>query len=277
MFDMKLLRIQKIVKDAGFGASVPIIIQADDKEYVLKTQEDGMQPKSVGIFNELLAYQLINYLEYTIAPQEVVYLFIDEDFVEMAKIACDEGVIKQDSYENIMEFIGVNIGIEYLHHAMEALGTIKNNSFIKDIVHIDNYIMNCDRTDTNPNILQDKNDLRRYYAIDFGNALSDGIFYEKIRENEIDIFSTSMFSECNVTLSKRYILKDKTQELVRKGRRNKEHIVQIRLILLDIIKIFPPNWEAVKHKDAIIDVIATRLKNRNIFKTEEKFKCKCIY
>ena len=277
MFDMKLLRIQKIVKCAGFGASAPIIIQSDDKEYVLKTKEDGMQPKSLGTFNELLAYQLIDYLEYNIAPQEIVYLYIDEDFVEMAKIAFDGGVIKEESYQNILESLGVNIGIEYLHHAMQALGSIENDTFIKDIVHIDNYIMNCDRTKVNPNILQDKNDLRRYYAIDFGNALSDGIFYEKILDNTINIFSTATFSECNVTLSKRYILKNKTKALVKNGRINRENIAKIRLILLDIINIFPPEWEAIKHKDDIIDVIATRLKSRKVFNIEEDSKCKCLH
>jgi hypothetical protein len=277
MFDMKVFRIQKIVKCAGFGASAPIIIQANDKEYVLKTQEDGMQPKSVGIFNELLAYQLIDYLKYKIAPQEVVYLFIDENFIEMAKIAHDEGVIKKDSYENILESLGVNIGIEYLHHAMEALGNIENDRFVTDIVHIDNYIMNCDRTDKNPNILQDKNDLRRYYAIDFGNALSDGVFYEKILNDDINSVSIVAFTECNVTLSKRYILKDKTQKLIKKGRINKDSISTIELILENIIKEFPPEWEAVNHKNDIIDMLSKRLKSRKIFNQEEKYKCECLY
>jgi len=275
MFDMKLLRIQKVIKDAGFGATNPIIILADNKEYVLKTKEDGMS-NSLSIFNELLAYQLIDYLGYNIAPQEVVYLYIDKDFIKMAKIAFDEGLIEEESYKNITDSLGVNIGIEYLHHAMEVLDSIDNDTFIKDIVHIDNYIMNCDRTKANPNILQDKNDLRRYYAIDFGNALSDGILYEKILDKTLDVFSTATFSKCNVTLSKRYILKDKTQALVKKGRIN-EDIDKIRLVLLDIINIFPPEWEAVKYKDEIIDVIATRLKSREIFNPKENSKCECIY
>ena len=278
MFDMKLFRIQKIVKDAGFGASAPIIIQADNKEYVLKTQEDGgMQPKSVSIFNELLAYQLIDYLDYNISPQEVVFLVIDENFVEMAKIAYDEGIIKEDSYENISSSLGINLGIEYLHHAMEALDDIENDTFVKDLVHIDNYIMNCDRTKDNPNILQDKNNLRRYYAIDFGNALSDGLLYDKIVEKSIDIFSITSFYECNVTLSNRYILKDKSKNLIKKGRKNIDNVSKIRLILSDIIDLFPPNWEAIKSKDDIIDVIAIRLKSRNIFNIENSSKCECEY
>jgi len=278
MFDMKLFSIQKIVKDAGFGASVPIIIQADNKEYLLKTKEDGMQPYSLGIFNELLAYQLIDYLDYNIAPQEVVFLYIDDNFVEMAEVAYKEGIIKKESYENIAESLGVNIGIEYLHTAMEPLdGKIDNNKFIEEIVHIDNYIMNCDRTAKNINILQDKNDLRRYYAIDFGNALSDGILYEKILENSMDIFSIGIFSECNVTLSNRYALKEETKKFVKKGRINKDDISTIRQVLSDIIDIFPSEWEPIEHKNDIIDVLSTRLKSRKMFNTDASAKCECLY
>ena len=278
MFEMKLFPIQKIVKDAGFGASVPIIVQANDKEYLLKKKEDGMQPHSLGIFNELLAYQLIDYLDYNIAPQEILFLYIDDNFVEMAEVAYREGLIKEESYENIKKSLGVNIGIEYLHSAMEPLdGKVHNKSFIEDIVHIDNYIMNCDRTQKNINILQDKNDLRRYYAIDFGNALSDGVFYEEISENGLDIFSMGKFSECNVTLSNRYIFKEETKKLVKKGRINKDNISTIRQVLLYIIDKFPPEWEPIDYKDDIIDVISTRLKSRKIFNIEESSKCKCLY
>jgi len=278
MFEMKLFPIQKIVKDAGFGASVPIIVQANNKEYLLKTKEDGMQPHSLGIFNELLAYQLIDYLNYKIAPQEVVFLYIDNNFVEMADVAYKEGIIQEESYSNISKSLGVNLGIEYLHYAMEPLdGVINNSSFIKDIVHIDNYIMNCDRTQNNINILQDKRDLRRYYAIDFGNALSDGILYEKIVDNEMDIFTRGKFCECNVTLSNRYILKDKTAEFIKKGRINKGNISEVHKILSDIIDIFPPEWEAIKYKDEIIDIISMRLIGRKIFNQKDSSKCECLY
>jgi len=277
MFEMKLFPIQKIVKDAGFGASVPIIIQADNKEYLLKTKEDGME-SSFSIFNELLAYQLIDYFDYNIAPQEIIFLYIDDNFIEMAEVAYNEGIIKEESYENITKSKGVNIGIEYLHTAMEPLdGKINNNKFIEDIVHIDNYIMNCDRTEKNINILQDKNDLRRYYAIDFGNALSDGVLYEKILEDDMDIFSIEKFSECNVTLSNRYILKEKTKELVKKGRINRDDIATIRQVLSDIIDMFPPEWEPVEYKNDIIDIVSTRLKSKKIFNTEEDSKCECLY
>ncbi len=277
--DIKAYYIDRIVKDVGFGASSPIIVSVNGKEYVLKTKEDGMQPKSLGIFNEILAYQLITFLGYKIAPQEVVYLVIDENFIEMAEIAHNERIIKQESYDNISNSYGINIGIEYLHNAMEPLdGKINNKSFIKDIAHIDNYIMNCDRSQDNINILQDKTDIRRYYAIDFGNALADGIdgeLYNKIINEDTDIFSEGKYSRCNVILSGRYILKNDVQSLIKKGRIIKHDLNTIRDTLHEIMAKFPNDWEPLKYKDVIADIIACRLKSREIFNLTED--CRCLY
>lgn len=278
MREIKLLTIQSIVGDAGFGGTCPIIVRANDKEYVLKTKEDGTNPKSLGVFNELLAYQLLEYLGTNIAPQEVIFLFIDDDFIEMAELAYQADNIKEESLEYIKDSLGVNIGIEYLHFAQDTRNAkINNDSFIKDIAHIDNYIMNCDRAENNSNILQDTRNLKKYYAIDFGNALADAECYKKIQNNEDDIFVNGAYSHCNATLSGRYILKNDTQRLIKKGRKIKDNMVTIRQILADIIDSFPPDWEPVLHKNAIIDVIATRLKSRKIFEVNDTSKCKCIY
>jgi hypothetical protein len=278
MLDVKPYHIQSIVKDAGFGGTCPIIVRANDKEYVLKTREDGTNPKDLGVFNELLSYQLIDYFGMNIAPQEIVYLYIDENFIEMAEIAYKSGVIKQESLEYIRESKGFNIGVEYLHYAMEPLdGRIENDSFIKKLVHIDNYIMNCDRTKDNINILQDKSDQRKYYAIDFGNALVDGVLYQKILEGDMDILNTGVFENCNATQSRRYILKSDTERLVKRGRRNKENISTIRDTLEMIVNNFPPDWEPLKHKNIILNIIASRLKSKEIFKTYFSNKCHCLY
>ena len=261
MLIVKPYHIQSIIKDAGFGGTCPIIVRANDKEYVLKTREDGTNPKDLGVFNELLSYHLIDYFDMNIAPQEIVYLFIDENFIEMAEIAYNEGVIKKESLDYIKESKGFNIGVEYLHNAMEPLdGKIKNDSFIKKLVHIDNYVMNCDRAEDNINILQDKSNLRKYYAIDFGNALVDGDLYEKIINKDINILTSGVFENCNVTQSKRYILRKDTERLVKRGRRNKQSFTTIRNILDKIVEDFPPDWEPLKYKNDILDVIACRIK-----------------
>lgn len=278
MRDIKLLTIQSIVGDAGYGGTCPIIVKANDKEYVLKTKEDGTNPKSLGIFNELLAYQLLEYLGTDIAPQEVVFLFINDDFIEMAEIACEVGGIKKESLDFIQDSLGVNIGIEYLHFAQDTRNLkIDNELFVKDIAHIDNYIMNCDRTEDNSNILQDTRNLKKYYAIDFGNALADAECYKKIQNGEANIFITGAYSHCNATQSGRYLLRNDTKRLVKRGRYIKDNMVTVRQILADIINTFPSEWEPVLHKDAIVDVISTRLKSRKIFEVTDISKCKCIY
>jgi hypothetical protein len=278
MRNLNIFHIDKIVRDAGFGGSVPIIVSANNKEYVLKTKEDGMQPNSLGLFNELLAYQILSFLKYKISPQQVDYLYIDNNFIEMAEVAFKEGYIKEESYENIKNSTGINLGIEYLHNTMEPLdGKILNDSFIKDIAHIDNYIMNCDRSLGNINILQDKINLNRYYAIDFGNAMGDGIdgiLYNKIVNEDTDIFSEAKFSRCNATLSGRYILKNDVKRLIKRGRIIKDDFSTIRNILDSIINNFPPDWEPVKYKNVIIEIISSRMKSKSIFNPTEK--CGCI-
>jgi len=274
--EIKPYHIQSIVKDAGFGGTCPIIVKANDKEYVLKTRDDGVNPRSLGIFNELLAYQLLDYLNINIAPQEVVYLYIDDDFIEMANIAQQEGLIKEESYDYIKASEGFNIGIEYLHNAMEPLNeTITNKNFIKDISHIDNYIMNCDRAKSNINVLQDKLNQRKYYAIDFGNALADGECYKHIQSGNTTIFSA--FHECNATLSGRYIFREDVKRLVKRGRYIKENIANIRSIISDIIDNFPPDWEPLAYKNEIVEVISQRIKSRKIFRVTPSSKCQCLY
>lgn len=278
--DVKIYRIDKIVKDAGFGGSCPIIVQANGVEYVLKTKEDGMQPKSLGILNEMLAYQLLSVLGYTIAPQEIVYLWVDDNFIEAAEIACREGVIKAESLDYIRESKGVNIGIEYLHYAMDPLNKIDNQKFIKDVLHIDNYILNCDRTTDNPNILQDRRHKRKFYAIDFGNALADGFAYSKIiasdSKNPLE-FGNAL--NCNVTLSGRYLFRNTVKPLIKRGRNIKGDIVKIRQIIETIFDTFPTEteWEPMQYRKEIADIVAHRLKNKSIFNTGRSSKCECIH
>ncbi len=280
MRDVKFYRIEKIVKDAGYGGSCPIIVQANGVEYVLKTKEDGMQPKSLGILNEMLAYQMLSALGYSIAPQEVVYLWIDDNFIEAAETACGERVIKQESLDYIRDSKGVNIGIEYLHDAMEPLNGINNQKFLKDIVHIDNYILNCDRTTSNPNILQDKRDKRKFYAIDFGNALADGKAYSKIIDGELkDTLQLGKVVNCNATLSGRYLFRNPVKPIVKRGRNIKGDSVKIRQIIDTIFDTFPTEmeWEPMQYRDQIADIVAQRIKSNVIFETDAHAKCDCLY
>lgn len=280
MRELKLLRIVSIIKPAGFGGSKPIIVTAnDDKTYVLKTREDGTNPKDLGIFNELLGYQLHDFLDFNISPQSICYFFINDDFIEMADNALKQGIIEEESYLYIKDSKGVNIGIEYIENAMEIIDYESlSNVFKKTTMQLDNYIMNYDRVkDSNPNILQDKYDKRKFYAIDYGNALADGFLYRKIQETELDMFDAGKYSSCNALLSsKRYMFRNETSLMSYK--QLKGDLATITDFLNDIINKMPPEWEILVYRKQLIEVIALRLLEKKIFATNEDLvKCESLY
>lgn len=53
---------------------------SNKKNYVLKFNNDDTLDKNYSIFNELIAYSLIKLLDYKIAPQEIVLVYLDNDF-----------------------------------------------------------------------------------------------------------------------------------------------------------------------------------------------------
>lgn len=280
MRKLNLLRIASIVKPAGFGGSKPIIVTAsDEKTYVLKTREDGTNPKDLGIFNELLGYQLHDFLDLNISPQKVCYFFIDDEFIEMAKNALKEGIIEEESYSYIKDSDGINLGIEYIENAMEIIDYDTLSSiFKKSTMQLDNYIMNYDRVkDSNPNILQDKLDKRKFYAIDYGNALADGILYERIKESDLDIFEAGKYSSCNALLSsKRYMFRKETGLMSYK--QLKEDFDSITNFLNDIIDEMPSQWEVLEYKEQLVEVIALRLLEKKIFSTNKNLvECESLY
>ncbi len=280
MRELKLLRIKSIIKSAGFGGSKPIIVTGEnDKTYVLKTREDGTNPKDLGIFNELLGYQLHDFLDFNISPQDICYFYIDDDFIEMAENAFKQNIIEEESYSYIKESKGINIGIEYIENAMEIID-YKNLTkvFKQTTMQLDNYIMNYDRVkDSNPNILQDKSDKRKFYAIDYGNALADGILYQRIQETELDIFEAGKYSSCNALLSsRRYMFRDETSLMNYKEL--KDDLDTISNFLSGIIEEMPQDWEVLVYKVQLVEVIALRLLEKKIFATNQNLvKCESLY
>ncbi len=278
MRNLKLLRIVSIIKDAGFGGTKPIIVKANDKRtYILKTREDGTNPKDLGIFNEVWAYQIHDYLELKISPQNICYLFIDDLFIEAAKSAVEEGLIEEESYEYISQSKGINIGIEFIEDAMEITDGTINKQFIRETMRLDNYMVNYDRVEgSNPNILQDKKNKKKFYAIDYGNALADAILYDKVSNGTYDITHLGLYSSCNALMSSnRYMFRTHTDLM------NYKHISQdlvaIKTFLNTITDNMPPEWEPIRYKDELIEIISIRVKDKRIFNTSSYRKCECMY
>lgn len=275
MRDIKLLRIKSIIKSAGYGGTKPIIITAeDDKTYVLKTREDGTNVKDLGIFNEVLAYQLHDFLKFDISPQQIIFLYIDNTFIEITKEAYEENIIEKESYEFISSSEGINIGIEYIENAMESFSDDYTNKFLTSIMRLDNYILNYDRDKGNPNILQDKKNKKRFYAIDYGNALADAMLYEKIVNDEIDTMDKHF--NCNGLISsKRYVFRDRIESMSYK--KHKEDLATIQKFLNTIIEELPSNWEPIKYKEKLVDIISYRLLEKRIFDIDKHNICDCLY
>ena len=274
MREIRPLKIISIIKPAGFGGTKPIIVRAEDEKlYVLKTREDGTNPKDLGVFNETLAYLLHDEMEFAISPQSVCYLYIDDDVVDMVFDAYTQSIIEKESYEYIKDSKGFNVGVEYIEDAMEIKSEKMNKTFVRDTIRLDNYILNCDRVEgANSNILQDKKDRRKYYAIDYGNALADAILYEKIVSGE-DISEQIL---CNVPKSSgRYIFKN-SDELMN-YKKTTQSIDEFTQVLLDLIDMMPPDWEPLNYKEIIANAIAKRIKSKKIFDKADFIKCECLY
>ena len=274
MRDIRPLKIISIIKPAGFGGTKPIIVRAEDEKlYVLKTREDGTNPKDLGVFNETLAYLLHDEMGFGISPQNVCYLYIDDGVVDMVFDAYTQNIIEKESYEYIKDSKGFNVGVEYIEDAMEIKSEKMNKTFVRDTIRLDNYILNCDRVEgANSNILQDKKDRRKYYAIDYGNALADAILYEKIVSGE-DISEHLL---CNLPKSSgRYIFKN-SDELMN-YKKTTQSIDTFTQILLDLIATMPPDWEPLNYKEIIANAIAKRIKSKKIFDKADFIKCECLY
>ncbi len=274
MREIRPLKIISIIKPAGFGGTKPIIVRAEDEKlYVLKTREDGTNPKDLGVFNETLAYLLHDEMEFAISPQSVCYLYIDDDVVDMVFDAYTQSIIEKESYEYIKDSKGFNVGVEYIEDAMEIKSEKMNKTFVRDTIRLDNYILNCDRVEgANSNILQDKKDRRKYYAIDYGNALADAILYEKIVSGE-DISEQIL---CNVPKSSgRYIFKN-SDELMN-YKKTTQSIDEFTQVLLNFIATMPPDWEPINYKEMIANAIAKRIKSKKIFDKADFIKCECLY
>lgn len=274
MREIRPLKIISIIKPAGFGGTKPIIVRAEDEKlYVLKTREDGTNPKDLGVFNETLAYLLHDEMEFAISPQSVCYLYIDDDVVDMVFDAYTQNIIEKESYEYIKDSKGFNVGVEYIEDAMEIKSEKMNKTFVRDTIRLDNYILNCDRVEgANSNILQDKKDRRKYYAIDYGNALADAILYEKIVSGE-DISEHLL---CNLPKSSgRYIFKN-SDELMN-YKKTPQSIDEFTQVLLDLIATMPPDWEPINYKEMIANAIAKRIKSKKIFDKADFIKCECLY
>lgn len=264
---LKVLRISSILeelKSGGVGSTLPLHIRAsDNNEYVLKTRYNtNTIHKDLSIFSELLAHTVDKYFKFNLAPQKLVLLYIDNTTEKIVTEAISEGIIKEDIevLTNIKKSYGFNLGIEYIKD-VDRLETNKiTNTFIKNIIHLDNFVLNNDREEKNPNILKSLSS-QKFYAIDFDNAFNTHLIMEDILSN--DLLRLQKSKDCNITNDKKYLFNKQSKDI-----KNGKKLSITKDEVLDMIdNIFPEDWSSILYyKDTIAEIISERIGNKNIFK-----------
>jgi HipA-like kinase len=144
------------------GGSLPALVEADDDGlYVLKFRGAGQGPKA--LVAELIGGEVARALGLRVP--EIVFIELDP---ELARAEPDPEI--QDL---IRASGGLNIGLDYLPGSLPfvpdaARREAPDASFAADVVWLDAYLTNVDRTPRNPNLLRWHGNI---WLIDHGAAL----------------------------------------------------------------------------------------------------------
>ncbi|MGX2958068.1 HipA family kinase [Peribacillus sp. JNUCC 23] len=217
---MRKIYVETVLKYLGQGITKPAVILADDfQQYILKTQsvvEDGKSKFYNCMFiNELLAYQIAQYLGVPIPEAAIAYLdkrIIEKDpeirfvhrFYEGNLFASHELTNKEENlvenYEDMMK-----MGKAYITRTWNAFfSNIVNADDIAKIIAFDLLIANFDRYNNEGNLLVATVDEgRKVFTIDHGHAFF-GPTWETNKINALRAPTASMdYVDTFVTLALR--------------------------------------------------------------------------
>jgi hypothetical protein len=243
------LFIKEVLYQAEFGGTKPVFIRASDgEEYLLKFRASD-QGMDVSIFNEYLGYMLADLLGYNISPQRYGILHIDTVGLDVLVDAYRNGIICDEALHYAGLSIGPNFAVEKINDVVKA-DDITNKRFSSEVRELDSLILNRDRYKENTNILKSLKSTQ-YFAIDYGLAMLESRVYEAIEDGIYGKYAMPL-RQCHVTDDSRYILRHVTQ------RPKKANPSQLRDMITAIVDSMPQEWEPVKHRDEIADLISTR-------------------
>lgn len=242
------LYIKEVLYQADFGGTKPVFIRASDEcEYLLKFRVSD-QGKDASLFNEFLGYYLDEKLGYRVSPQNVSILEIDDVGMAILQSAHRNGRIDNDAMGYAIQSLGSNLVVAKLHNVVKA-DNITNKAFSKKVKQIDNLIMNRDRYKENPNVLK-KLDGAQLYAIDYGLGMLESRVHEALENGKYETYALNL-QQCDISKDTRYLFKDC-------GNVKKVDPNQIRDIILEAIDMMPREWEPVKYRDEIADLVSMR-------------------
>lgn len=157
--DIRNVKITRYVTPLREGGSLPAIVEADDEFlYVIKFRGAGQGVKS--LIAELIGGEIARLLGLKIP--ELVFADLDEAF---GRTEPDEEI--QDL---LKASTGLNLGLHYLQGSItyDIAVNQPDSMLASQIVWLDAYLQNVDRTVRNPNMLFWNNDL---WLIDHGASL----------------------------------------------------------------------------------------------------------
>lgn len=243
-----MLTIKEVIKTTKFGGTAPVFIVASDgSEYLMKFRmsDEGMDIQN---FNEFLGYGIAKHLDLKISPQKIKIINIEELGFSLLEEAYKQGRITHESLKYASQSFGSNLGIERIYNIKKAT-EITNQTFLSKVRLVDNILMNRDRYKENPNILKDINK-DNYYSIDYGLSLLECRIYEALEDDSINRHLLSLQS-CDALKYDRYIFKGTSFK-------SKLDVKIFRDIIENLIDSMPKEWEPIKYKDFIADLLSTR-------------------
>lgn len=183
---MRTIDVETFLEPMEMGVSRPVLVLGDDfKEYILKNQkvtnDNGTMVYDCMFVNELLAYQIGCYLG--VPMPEVVIALVEGEIVEnnpkvrfaykfeKGKYFATERLkyVENNLKDNFMDLI--SMGKPYRKKSWNSFfENISNKDDIAKILAFDIFVANFDRYKNEGNVLVNREDPRKMYAIDHGHA-----------------------------------------------------------------------------------------------------------
>jgi len=250
MQELRTVNVTRYVTPLREGGSLPAIAEADDGFlYVLKFSGAGQGVKA--LIAELIGCEIARKLGFKVP--EVVFANLDEAF----------GRTEPD--EEIQDLLKASVGLNLALHYLQGAITFDNNvtkidaELASQIVWLDCFLMNVDRTPRNTNMLVWHKEL---WLIDHGAALyfhhSWYNWQEQAKKPFVQI--------------KDHVLLPLATELELVDAEFKAILTD--KLINDITNLVPEEWltgefeTSAKHRAAYVQFLTTRIANSDIFVTE---------
>jgi hypothetical protein len=252
--EIRDVNVTRYVTPLREGGSLPAIAEADDEFlYVVKFRGAGQGKKA--LIAELIGGEIARTLGLKVP--EIVFANLDEAF---GRTEPDEEI--QDL---LKASVGLNLGLHYLAGSISfdpAVSTVDAH-LASQIVWLDSFLMNVDRTSRNTNMLLWHKEL---WLIDHGAALYFHHSWNNPEEQALKPFS----------LIKNHVLLPFASGLETV---NKQFLnILSKEKIKEIVELIPEEWLAdetvfenvQQHRNAYIQFLETRLANSEIFVNEAK-------